>query len=79
MMIMDRVIANQTVLVLVMAMLKQMNAIDARLITLQQPENFNTPYRTNGDVKNNAEAKRFLCAIVAYTTKFPGMVLKAIW
>ena len=60
----EKAIAPQTVLVSVTVKLKEVKAKDARLRIRQKPENCNAPYKTNGKVKNNAEANRFLLAIV---------------
>jgi hypothetical protein len=64
-MMVDMIIASQTDLASVMAMLIKITVIDARLTNLQKPENFSTPYKTNGNSKNKKDANRFLLAIVA--------------
>jgi hypothetical protein len=60
----EKAIAPHTVLASVTAMQKEIKAKDARLRIRQQPANWKAPNKTNGKVKNNAEANRFLLAIV---------------
>ena len=62
------IIASQTVLALVKKIQKQIriNAIIAS--SRQKPEKAKLAYKTKGIIRNNAEAKRFLWARVAYMT-----------
>ncbi len=60
-----KMIASQTVLVFVKKMQTTISVIATRLIIRQIPEVLKATYSTNGNIRNNTEAKRFLCAIVA--------------
>ena len=60
--------ASQTVLALVRNIQKKITAIATKPIIRQIPELLKMLYKPKGMIKNNAEAKRFLCVMVAKMT-----------
>ena len=56
--------ATQTALVCVSIIFRKTTDMEMLEIVLQYPVKLNTPYKTKGKNKNNAEEKRFPFAIV---------------